>query len=145
MGDYHIKRIVLPSGKTVEIVYYKAAGGEPIITEAREVELEPETPEQPKLRQIELCVACGGERVQPLDWLEVENLRWELALRCPDCEWEQTETFNQAEVERYDDVLNDATDRMIEALDRVTRQNMSEAIERFRLALENDDIVPFDF
>ncbi len=84
MGEYHVKRIVLPSGKTVEIVYYQADGGEPIITEAREVE-------------------------------------------------------------RYDDVLNDATDRLNEELDRITRENMTEAVERFRTALENDDILPFDF
>ena len=42
-------------------------------------------------------------------------------------------------------MLNDATDRLIEELDRVTRENMSEAVERFRLALESDDILPFDF
>ena len=28
MGEFHIKRIVLPSGKTVEIVYYQAIDGE---------------------------------------------------------------------------------------------------------------------
>ena len=145
MGEYHTKRIVLPSGKTVEIVYYQAAGGEPIITEAREIELELEADPEAALRRIELCGGCGGERVHPIDWQEVDEVRWELALRCPDCEWQQTDTFEQSEVERYDDVLNDATDRLIEELDRITRENMSEAIERFRVALENDDILPFDF
>ena len=55
------------------------------------------------------------------------------------------DVFDQPEVERYDDVLNDATDRLIEELDRVTRENMTEAVDRFRLALENDGIMPFDF
>ena len=149
MGEYHTKRILLPSGKTVEIVYYQAAGGEPIITEAREIEfeieIELESADDPMVRRIELCNACGGERVHPVDWQEVEDLRWELALRCPDCEEHQTDTFDQNEVERYDDVLNDATDRLIEELDRVTRENMSEAVERFRRALEHDHIQPFDF
>ena len=136
MGDFHIKRIVLPSGKTVEIVYYQKAAGESV-----------PDPEQPEImvRRIELCPRCSGDRVHPTDWNEVEELRWELALRCPDCEWRHTDTFEQPEVERYDDVLNDATDRLIEELDRVTRENMQEAIHRFRAALENDGILPFDF
>ena len=143
MGEYHVKRIVLPSGKTVEIVYYQAAGGEPIITEAREVE--PEPAPEPEVRRLELCNSCGGERVHPIDWHEVEDMRWEISLRCPDCEWAEVERFDQLEVERYDDILNDATDRLIEELDRITRENMTEAVERFRTALENDDILPFDF
>jgi hypothetical protein len=83
--------------------------------------------------------------VHPVDWVEVEDLCWQLSLRCPDCEWRQTGTFDQDEVERYDDVLNDATDRLIRELDRVTRENMAEAVERFRKALEHDGITPFDF
>ena len=83
--------------------------------------------------------------MHPIDWHEVEDMRWEISLRCPDCEWAEVERFDQTEVERYDDVLNDATDRLIEELDRITRENMTEAVERFRTALENDDILPFDF
>ena len=143
MGDYHVKRIVLPSGKTVEIVYFQAAGGEPIITEAREVDSDPVL--ELRVRQIELCAGCGSERVHPMDWVEVEDMRWKLSVRCPDCGWESTEVYEQPEVERYDDLLNDSTDRMIEELDRITRENMAEMVERFRYALDNDGITPFDF
>src|ERR671926_149744 len=108
MGDFHIKRIVLPSGKTVEIVYYQSDEGEAVIS-------------------------------------EVQEMRWQLALRCPDCEWRHTDTYDAVEVERFDDVLNDATDRLIEELDRVTRENMNEAVDRFRIALDQDGILPFDF
>ena len=115
MGEFHIKRIVLPSGKTVEIVYYQASDGErPGATELRDIEAGAEL----HVRRLELCGACGGERVHPTEWNEVE---------------------------RFDDVLNDATDRLIEELDRVTRENMNEAVDRFRSALESDGIVPFDF
>jgi hypothetical protein len=149
MGQYHVKRIVLPSGKTVEIVYFQADGGEPIITEAREVDAGAAGEELDELeldvRQIELCGGCGGDRVHPVEWSEVEELRWQLSLRCPDCEWSHSDVYEQPEVERYDDVLNDATDRMIEELDRVTRENMAEAVERFVRALETDGITPFDF
>jgi hypothetical protein len=141
MGEFHVKRIVLPSGKTVEIVYYQTTGSDPVISDVHEIEADAEL----HVRQIELCVKCGGDRVHPTDWNEVEELRWQLALRCPDCEWRAVETYDAAEVERYDDVLNDATDRLIEELDRVTRENMSDAVDRFRSALENDGIMPFDF
>jgi hypothetical protein len=141
MGEFHIKRIVLPSGKTVEIVYYQTGGADPVISDVHEIEATAEL----QVRQIELCVECGGDRVHPTDWNEVEELRWQLALRCPDCEWRTVETYDAAEVERYDDVLNDATDRLIEELDRVTRENMTDAVDRFRSALESDGIMPFDF
>jgi hypothetical protein len=141
MGEFHIKRIVLPSGKTVEIVYYQASGADPVISGVHEIEPTAEL----QGRQIELCIECGGDRVHPTDWNEVEELRWQLALRCPDCEWRTVETYDAAEVERYDDVLNDATDRLIEELDRVTRENMTDAVDRFRSALESDGIMPFDF
>jgi DNA-directed RNA polymerase subunit RPC12/RpoP len=141
MGEFHIKRIVLPSGKTVEIVYYQTTGSDPVISDVHEIEAGAEL----HVRQIELCTRCGGDQVHPTDWNEVEELRWQLALRCPDCEYRHVETYDAAEVERYDDVLNDATDRLIEELDRVTRENMSDAIDRFRSALESDGIMPFDF
>jgi hypothetical protein len=141
MGDFHIKRIVLPSGKTVEIVYYQPADGEPVASELIEA---PATPSI-EVRKIELCPSCTGDRVHPTDWTEVEDMRWQLALRCPDCEWRHTDVYLPDEVERYDDVLNDATDRLIEELDRVTRENMNEAIDRWRDALDSDGIMPSDF
>jgi hypothetical protein len=142
MGEFHIKRIVLPSGKTVEIVYYQANGaGEPVISDVHEIEQGSGL----RVRRIEVCGGCGGDRVHPTEWDEVEEMRWQLALRCPDCEWRHSDTYEAHEVERFDDVLNDATDRMIEELDRITRENMNEAADRFRAALDSDGIMPFDF
>jgi hypothetical protein len=141
MGEFHIKRIVLPSGKTVEIVYYQTTGSDPVISDVHEIEAGAEL----QVRQIELCAKCGSDRVHPTDWNEVEELRWGVGGCCPARASHQVETYDAAEVERYDDVLNDATDRLIEELDRVTRENMSDAIDRFRSALENDGIMPFDF
>ena len=142
MGEFHVKRITLPSGKTVEIVYYQMADGEPV---AAPMPTQIEAAAELQVRRIELCLDCASDRVHPVDWHEVADMRWELSLRCPDCEWRSRDVFDQPEVERYDDVLNDATDRLIEELDRVTRENMTEAVDRFRLALENDGIMPFDF
>jgi hypothetical protein len=134
MPEFRIKKITLPSGKVVEIVYLQPAGAHA-----------PERAVQPGLRRIELCPSCGNERVQPVDWREVDEAHWELQVRCPDCRWNATAVFEQGEVERYDDVLAADTDRLIAELDRVTRENMEEHLERFRLALEHDAIEPMDF
>ena len=127
MAEYQIRKITLPSGKVVEILYLKRA--EPA----------------PEARRIELCPGCFGERVHPLEWREVEDRRWQLEVRCPDCRWRTVGVFEQAEIDRYDDLLAAETDRLIAELERFTRENMEEHLERFRLALEQDVIEPMDF
>ncbi len=142
MASFQIKRITLPSGKVVEIVYL-ADPPEPATAVAATVA--PTPPPTIHVRRIELCPACGGDRVHPLDWHEVDDVRWQLEVRCPDCRWRTSEVFDQSEVERYDDVLSAGTDDLIEVLERVTRENMNEHLERFRRALELDAIEPMDF
>lgn len=133
LPEFHIKKITLPSGKVVEIVYlHPGAEAGPAET-------------APHVRKIELCPACGGERVHPLEWHEVDEDRWELQVRCPDCRWRTTDVFEHSDVQRYDDLLAADTDRLIAELDRVTRENMEEHLERFRHALEHDVIEPMDF
>jgi hypothetical protein len=138
MAEFHVKRITLPSGKVVELVYLQY-GWHPTAT------VDAEASARPRVRRIELCPQCEGDRVHPLDWREVEDMRWNLDLRCPDCRWEGGDAFDQTEVERYDDVLLAEAGDMIEELDRITRQNMAEHLERFSAALEADAITPFDF
>jgi hypothetical protein len=134
MAEFRIKKITLPSGKVVEIVYLEPGA-------APSGDAEPEV----HVRRIELCPSCAGSRVHPVDWREVDESRWELRVRCPDCRWRATGVFEQFEVERYDEVLASETDRLIAELDRVTRENMADQLERFRNALEQDAILPMDF
>lgn len=138
MADLHIKRITLPSGKVVELVYMQAGN-----QEAATAELE--APDALRIRRIELCPGCGGDRVHPIDWREVADMRWDLDVRCPDCRWVGAGTYDQPEVERYDDVLLAGAGDLTEELDRITRENMAEHLERFRAALDADAITPFDF
>jgi hypothetical protein len=96
-------------------------------------------------RRLEACRCCTSTLVYPIDWREASNGRWELELRCPNCEWRVRDVFTQEQVERFDETLNVATDRVIDALETATRENMTADIERFVAALEADHIVPFDF
>jgi hypothetical protein len=134
VAEFRIKKITLPSGKVVEIVYLEPS---PDPAEG--------TPQAVHVRRIELCPSCAGSRVHPVDWREVEESRWELRVRCPDCRWRATGIFEQFEVERYDEILAAETDRLIAELERVTRENMADQLERFSRALEQDAILPMDF
>ena len=138
MAEFHVKRITLPSGKVVELVYLQNGWHQTATVDADAPRADPRPPDRavPPVR---------GDRVHPLDWREVEDMRWELDLRCPDCRWEGGDVYDQPEVERYDDVLLAEAGDMIEELDRITRQNMAEHLERFSAALHADAITPFDF
>ncbi len=143
MGDFHVKKIILPSGKAVEIVYFDALGDDgaaaTLADGLRTVAPPLDTP------ALEVCPCCTSTLVYPVDWREAEDDRWELELRCPGCEWRERSTFDQESVERFDDTLNAATDTLIDTLERVSRDNMRDEIDRFVQALQDDHIVPFDF
>jgi hypothetical protein len=147
MGDYHIKRIILPSGKAVEIVYFDAEGEQEELahrTLSEGLRL-PEHTDAADQRSLEVCPCCTSTLVYPIDWREAAGGRWELELRCPNCEWRVRDVFGQDQVEQFDEMLNVATDRVIDALETATRENMTADIERFVAALNADHIVPFDF
>ena len=144
MGDFHVKKIILPSGKAVEIVYFDALGGGDEAAATLAQSLRPDTP-RVVAPALEVCPCCQATLVYPIDWREAESDRWELELRCPACEWRDRSTFDQEAVERFDDVLNAATDSLIDTLERVSRDNLRAEIDRFVEALEHDHILPFDF
>ena len=142
MSDFHVKKIILPSGKAVEIVYFHAEGD----PEAVEVELPVEPAEQAARigSGLELCPQCASDLVYPVDWRE-RGERWELELRCPNCEWSERSTHTQEQVECFDEILNAGTDSLIGTLEKLTRENMEADIDRFVRALESDAIEPMDF
>ena len=137
MSDFHVKKIILPSGKAVEIVYFHS--------DAAAEQVDAATPATPDVPGLERCPSCESDLVYPVDWREADDDRWELELRCPNCEWFTRSVHGQDEVERFDEVLNGGTDVLIESLETLTRENMEADIEAFVRALEKDLIEPFDF
>jgi phage-related protein len=124
-----VKRVALPSGKTIEVVYFNQTPA---------VEAAP--PEE-----LHLCCECDSQLVYPTQWREVERCMWEVSLRCPNCEWEITDVFDQDTVERFDEELDRGTDSLVDDLKRLVAANMEEEIERFSRALTGDHILPEDF
>ena len=94
MPDFHTKKITLPSGKTVELVYLAADGPDAPPVEA------PVDEQTLRVRRIELCPDCDSDRVHPVDWHEVDERHWRLDVRCPDCRWMGSDVFGQDEVEQ---------------------------------------------
>jgi len=127
-NGHRVKRVSLPSGKTIEVVYFQ--DGEDLSGENRD---------------LHLCPTCGSDLVFPVDWSEASQTHWEVTLRCPNCEWLDTDVFDQETVERFDEELDRGTDLLVEDLKRLIYANMEEQVERFCNALASDHVLPEDF
>jgi hypothetical protein len=140
-GDHQLKRIVLPSGKTIEVVYFDHAS----FSEPRP---EPATPAQPAKeseRELHVCVNCNSPLAYPVQWEEADPRSWTVTIRCPDCEWTEAGTFSQEQCDRFDDQLESGTESLTRDYKRLVTANMSEEIDRFAAALDADAILPSDF
>jgi hypothetical protein len=127
-----VRRVVLPSGKTIEVVYYEQAHTDHASLTAAQTELH-------------VCGSCSSELVYPVDWEEAGSVHWQVTLRCPNCEWVGTGVFEQQVVERFDEQLDRGTEQLVRDLKRMVQANMEEQIDRFVDALRAGLILPEDF
>jgi hypothetical protein len=144
-GDHQLKRIVLPSGKTIEVVYFESLAAE---TEARRAEagIDPVAPAAPGVDlDLHVCPECNSELVYPVAWEEADESHWSITLRCPNCEWGEDGVFAQDDCDRFDDELERGTDALTRDYKRLMTANLADEIERFAQALEVDAILPMDF
>jgi predicted RNA-binding Zn-ribbon protein involved in translation (DUF1610 family) len=95
--------------------------------------------------EIHLCPGCGSQLVEPTDWWQLDQSRWEVHLRCPECGWRGSGAYEQSEVDRLDAVLDEAIDAILRDLRHLTRANMEEEADQFAAALAADRILPEDF
>jgi hypothetical protein len=128
---HRIKRVELPSGKTIEVVYFQNA-----LRKRRQ---------HPGPRELHICPECESSLVYPVNWSEASQTHWEVMLRCPNCEWLETDVFDQDTVERFDEELDRGTDELVDDLKRLVYANMEEQIDRFCEAIANDHVLPEDF
>jgi hypothetical protein len=140
-----VRRVVLPSGKTIDVVYF--ADGEssaPAPSLPRAQATGPQAPAR-QTDDLHRCRECASELVYPTHWDEAGPERWELALRCPNCEWRGEGTYDQETVEHLDEALDRGTHALLSDLKQLVHANMEDEIERFVSALHADHIVPMDF
>jgi hypothetical protein len=131
-GQY-VRRVVLPSGRAIEVVYFESAAARPAPDE--------KTP----LDDLHICPECDRDLVYPVEWEEASDTHWEVLLRCPNCEWTEIDRFDQATVDRFDRQLDDGTEILLRDLKRLEQANMEEEIVRFAKALDAGAILPEDF
>jgi hypothetical protein len=122
--NHTVRRIVLPSGRTIEVIRFSEAAPN---------------------RRLSLCPACGGELVQPLSWCERSDGCWELTLECPNCWWTESGVYRREQVEQLEARLDQGLADMVNDLRRLTHANMAAHVDRFIAALDADVILPEDF
>jgi hypothetical protein len=122
---HSVRKIVLPSGRSIEVVRFHEAA--------------------PDGRDLHTCPTCSSHLVQPIAWAESNQGRWELELECPNCLWFESGVFEREQVERLEDQLDEGLATMLDDLQRLTKSNMANEIERFSRALAADVILPEDF
>ena len=132
-GQY-VRRVTLPSGRQIEVVYF-----EPLAEDATAAGT------SPTVDELHVCPECDRDLVYPVDWEEASATHWEVELRCPNCEWSEVGTYDQATVDRFDENLDMGTDALVKDLRRMVQANMEAEAERFAAALEANAILPEDF
>ncbi len=142
--DHQLKRIVLPSGKTIEVVYFESLSAEATELDAAAPapQVQPDTATE---RDLHHCPDCASALVYPVAWEEADETHWSITLRCPNCVWYVDGVFVQEQCDRFDDELERGTDALTRDYKRLMTANLAEEIERFAHALEVDAVLPEDF
>ena len=148
--DHQLKRIVLPSGKTIEVVYFEHPAAAPTVDPAASAPALPAGPAptpEPAVgeRDLHVCPDCDSTLVYPVQWEEADESHWHITLRCPNCERTEEGVFPQDQCDGFDDELERGTDALTRDYKRLMTANLSEEIDRFAKALEVDGIMPADF
>src|SRR5436305_9236138 len=134
-SDRHsVRRVVLPSGKTIEVVYFEDAP-RPVGTSSQ----------QQAVEGLHVCPRCDSGLVHPVEWEEAGAHHWEMTLGCPNCDWLGGGIFEQELVERFEEELDRGTEALVRDLKRLMHANMEEEIDRFVDALGQNLILPEDF
>jgi hypothetical protein len=124
--QHSVRRIVLPSGRSIEVVRFHDS--------------------EPEARGgLHVCWECRSELVHPVDWGRVSADHWELELYCPNCGLHREGVFDQHDVAALEEQLDDGVDAILRDLKRLTHANMADEVDRFVAALAADLILPEDF
>jgi len=139
---HYVKRVLLPSGKTIEVVYFREQEAvEEVVRAPRRTDDPPAEPHQ----DLHVCFECSSELVYPVEWEESGDENWSVLLHCPNCDIYREGIFTQHTVEVFDEELDRGADALARDYKRLMRANMSDEIDRFVGALNAGAIAPEDF
>jgi len=95
---------------------------------------------------LHVCPECGSGLVQPTRWEQTAKRgHWHLWRRCPECEWRSDGIHGEAEIDAFDEALDDGAEALATELAELERETMREVVETFATALAADLITADDF
>jgi len=144
-SGYYTKKITLPGGKIIEVVYFSDPNRDPLVGAGAADNVSPEQELLSYEGGLHICPECDSDLVYPRDWAERKDDMWHVDLRCPDCELTYDGEFDQDDIELFDDVLNEGTEEVLIQLKEISIEAMELDVERFIGALAADAIEPMDF
>lgn len=146
-SEYYTRKVTLPGGEVIEIVYFPTASGKSPVSMGGVQSSGNTVPLHEEYESLELhiCPRCESDLVYPLTWAELKDDKWRIERRCPNCEWRHVGEFTQDEVEPFDDVLNDGTEDLLINLRSFARANMESDVEWLADAIRTGLIEPMDF
>lgn len=131
-----IDHVKLPSGRRVEVSYYDGAPAP--------------TPTGKKLVRasstaLHLCSECHSDLVYPDSAHPAGAGQWIVTLVCPNCFTSRTGVYEDTLVDELDCRVDQGYESLVDGLEWLTRLNMTEDVERFVDALQQDCVLPEDF
>lgn len=94
---------------------------------------------------LHICQKCGADMVNPV-WAEpVDELHWDMLLRCGACGANRRLLVDNDAAERYDRDLDRGWRQIGTAIDRLEQAKMNDWASSFVTALDRDLIDPADF
>ena len=142
MREYRSRKIALPGGREIEVVYFSDPDD---VTAGAAWEADTFSDAVGAASaELHVCRECASDMVYPVDWSEDDGI-WTILRRCPECDWTHEGRFTQEEAEDFDDALTDGSEEMLCALRRMARRNMQEDVKRLIAAIRDDHIQPIDF
>ncbi len=148
-GDHQLKRIVLPSGKTIEVVYF----GHPAAAPPRGARSRGAVPprrvrSRPTPAERELCMSApSATRTSSTRSTGRRPTSTTGTSRCAarTASGRRTASSTRTLCDRFDEELERGTDALTRDYKRFVTANLAEEIDRFVHALEVGGILPMDF
>jgi hypothetical protein len=154
MSDYHSRKITLPGGREIEVVYLGEVPAEAVGTggwaevpdaEVGEMLGAAFTAFDRLSSELWMCEGCGSDLVRPLAIEAIDDGIWYVERECPECGTRDVGGFTREEVEEYRDALEDGQDELVTALGQLARMNMEDDVARMVEAINDGLIQPMDF
>lgn len=96
-------------------------------------------------RALTVCLHCGADYVNPVEWRAHGDDHWWMLLRCGGCGTHREEIVPDQIAERFDRELDRALDEIGQTADRLRYERLTSEADAFAVALERDLIDAEDF